>query len=276
MEFLKSLAENPANIFKLAQKEETVEQLNTITKSLLDPIAKEHSVLDEIYVDGLDATQVFGQAQMVLLGVGEALLFEKIPELKEKYGTTEVNSEDDDGAELNEDEENLEDKLSGDEENLDDDSEEEFFLTEEPEDFTAQELEHSEDEENDNEEANDSEASEEENVDALDAESETTKVASDNESLGPKKDAFGLNDEFFDIDNFNKQIVALEDDGDDDEEEIDLFADLSDAEESEEQEMDYYDEFFDKPGQEKKTAKKSKKAKSEEDEELDEDPFFLI
>ncbi|EEQ36706.1 hypothetical protein CLUG_00827 [Clavispora lusitaniae ATCC 42720] len=271
MEFLKSLAENPANIFKLAQKEETVEQLNTITKSLLDPIAKEHSVLDEIYVDGLDATQVFGQAQMVLSGVGEALLFEKIPELKEKYGTTEVNSEDDDGAELNEDEENLEDKLSGDEENLDDDSEEEFFSTEEPEDFTAQELEHSEDEENDNEEANDSEASEEENVDASDAESETTKVASDNESSGPKKDVFGLNDEFFDIDNFNKQIVALEDDGDDDEEEIDLFADLSDAEESEEQEMDYYDEFFDKPGQEKKTAKKSKKAKSEEDEELDED-----
>lgn len=260
MEFLKALAENPADIFKLAKQEDTVDKLNTITKALLDPIAQEHSVLDEIYVDGLDATQVFGQAQMVLLGVGESLLFDKIPQLKEKYGTGE-DKKDSEGQE---------------EDDSDNISDEEFFLTEEPEDFPEGELEkeedNDEDEENEEEENEDEEEEDQdEEANPLDAESEATKVPSDDESSKPKKDVFGLNDEFFDIDNFNKQIVALEDDEDDNDEEIDLFADLSDGEQSEEQEMDYYNEFFDKPGQSSQKPSKKERAESDDENEDEED-----
>lgn len=268
MEFLKALAENPSDIFRLTKQEDTVEKLNSITKSLLDPIAKGHSVLDEIYVEGLDATQVFGQAQMVLLGVGESLLFDKIPKLKEKYGT---------GREEESEGENLEDADS------DDLSDEEFFLTEEPEDFPEeseekdQELDNAIEEGADLLEAESEEKDQEFNNateqgdDLLEAESEATKIPSDDETSEPKKDVFGLNDEFFDIDNFNKQIVALENEEDDNEEEVDLFADLSEGEESEEQDMDYYNEFFDEPGTQIRKPSKAEAAKSDQegDEELE-------
>lgn len=245
MEFLKALAENPADIFRLTKQDDTVDKLNTITKALLDPIAQEHSVLDEIYVEGLDATQVFGQAQMILLGVGESLLFDKIPKLKEKYGTGE-EAEDSEG----------EDQDGADSDNV---SDEEFFLTEEPEDYPEESEE--------KESAGNVDSDEEEAGGLLAAESESTKVPSDDETFEPKKDVFGLNDEFFDIDDFNKQIVALEDDEDDNDEEIDLYGDLSDGEQSEEQEMDYYNEFFDKPGQQAQKPSKKEKSRNDEEEE---------
>lgn len=240
MEFLKALVDSPADIFQARQDADVVGKLNSITKELLDPIAKSYSVLDEIYTEGLDSTQVFGQAQMVLLGVGEDLLFNKIPELREKYGSVG----DGEGSEESENKE---------------DSEEEFFLTEEPEELAKGTNYESDSEAASHDEDQDEE--EDEEAEVLDAESEETKVA-DQESQ-PKKDVFGLNDNFFDIDEFNKQIVALEDE-DDNDEQIDLFGDLSDGE-SEEEQMEYYDEFFDKPG----VMQSSKNTKTEDDEELD-------
>lgn len=266
MDFLKTLRANPADVFRLAAESDTIEEINQITKSLLDPIAKDHSVLDEIYTDGLDSTQVWGQVQMILLNVGETYLFSEIPKLKETYGVDTVDSEGD--AESSEDEDeasNVEsdnDPVSESGEESDDDNEsekdkeaeEEFHLLDEAENL-PQPGEY-----------------------ASDAESEKTKVPSDEESE-PVKDVFGLNDGFFDIDQFNKQIVALEDGEDDtDQEHVDLFADLSDDDnEAEEQDMDYYDEFFDKPGRNKPDNEELRSApndlESSSDRELEDNEY---
>lgn len=257
------------DIFKISSDDDAVEKFNNVTKVLLDTIAPDHSVLDEIYVDGLDASQVFGQAQMVLLGVGELLLFEKIPLLKEKYGSGQQPDTE------NEEEEEDDRQNSS--------SEEQFFLMDEYEDnekkteklvdenaseASGSEAESGSEEQSDDENVSDDDnVSDDENVSA--AESETTKVPSDNEGdIEPKKDVFGLNDGFFDIDEFNKQIIALEnDDLDNDDEEIDFFGDLSDADDSDGEEMEYYDEFFDKPGvtASQKISKASETQESEEE-----------
>lgn len=237
MDFVSKLVANPATIFSISKSEDAAGQFNELTKSLLDPLAKTHSVLDEIYVEGLDSTQVFGQAQIVINGVGEKLLGEKLPELKELYGT---------GLDP---EEELEEDLSG-EEHLDD--LEQFYLMEEVgKDNELSDLvgvdtaltEDLESGENDDDEDEDEDEEEEEENEEEGDEGNSQKI---------KKDVFGLNDEFFDIDEFNKQIMALEDNPevDDDDEEVDMFADLS-GEDSEGEEMEYYDEFFDKPGQQK-------------------------
>lgn len=267
MEFLTALEANPVDIFKLSKDEDAVEKFNNVTKVLLDKIASDHSVLDEIYVEGLDASQVFGQAQMVLLGVGESLLFEKIPQLREKYGSGEQEDQEDD-ADEDEDEDDDEQQQHVNEEKSS--SEEEFYLMDEYEenqnDIEQPEIE---DEESEEEKVSGEEnVSDEEGEDASDAESEQTKVPSDNEEeIEPKKDVFGLNDGFFDIDEFNKQIIALEDEnlGDDDEE-IDFFADLSE-DDTEGEEMEYYDEFFDKPGATKDSKQKAKEDTNQESED---------
>ncbi|WBW74098.1 U3 snoRNP-associated protein Mpp10 [Schizosaccharomyces osmophilus] len=75
-------------------------------------------------------------------------------------------------------------------------------------------------------------------MDNSDEEEVEEQVPEDRE---PKKDAFGLNDKFFDIDEFNKQTVALEEQeaeqnheiGDEDDDDIDLFVDPEDDEEEE-------------------------------------------
>lgn len=264
MDFVTKLAANPADIFSLSKSENAAGQFNELTKSLLDPLAKSHSVLDEIYVEGLDSTQVFGQAQIVINGVGEKLLGEKLPELKELYGTGL------DPEELDEEEE--EEEL----ENL-----EQFYLMEEEKEESDGEprsdidvensVGHLEGSDNEEEEEEDYEEEEEQEVEDDDEkEAEEKQQESDGEKTQVKKDVFGLNDEFFDIDEFNKQIMALEEnpeDDDNDDEEVDMFADLS-GDDSEGEEMEYYDEFFDKPGQQKISKAKSK-ADEQNDEEED-------
>lgn len=254
MDLLKQLSENPLAIFGIAKDSDTVDKLNSVTKTLLDPIAKDHSVLDELYVDGLDATQVYGQAKMILGGVGEALLFEKLPELKERFGVglEPEGLEDDEG---DEEEEELEGEL---------DEELEENANEEEEEDEEEETEGEEDAEN---AVDASENEDDEEFGGL-SDSET-KVASDEEPEQIEKDAFGLNDEFFDIDDFNKQIVELEDEPED-EEQIDYFGDLSEGEDDSEEEMDYYDGFFDKPGQKRSKKKQVTKGAPEEEEGVSE------
>lgn len=90
-DILQVLLDRPQEVFKLFKagndEDESINFFNAMTKTLLDPLTKQFSVLDEIYVDGLDSTQVFGQSKMVLEGVGEDLMSTKIPELREKYQT---------------------------------------------------------------------------------------------------------------------------------------------------------------------------------------------
>ncbi|KAM3125987.1 hypothetical protein CJJ07_000798 [Candidozyma auris] len=248
MDILKSLVDNPSAIFSLTKDDSTIDKINSITKSFLDPIAKDNSVLDEIYVDGLDATQVYGQAKMVLSGVGESLLYEKLPELRKKYGARgpePAGSEPEASESEEEGEEEEKEKSEGENEG-------------------GENSEESEDEDGATK-ASDSEddaPSEFEGVESDHSDSDSdTKVGNEEEPAKIEKDAFGLNDEFFDIDDFNKQIVELEDDPSDNDEQIDYFGDLSDEDDSE-AEMDYYDGFFDKPGRKRS---KEKAVASQED-----------
>lgn len=258
-DILKVLLDKPQDIFKLfkagTDDDESINFFNTMTKTLLDPLTKQFSVLDEIYVEGLDSTQVFGQSKMVLEGVGEDLMSTKISELKEQYG--EISEEEEDEEEEEEkDEEDEQDQ----ENEVDQDEEEEFH---DFEDASAQE------DESDSKTLNEeSEVSEGE-----------TNVPSEDESepiepIEPKKDAFGLNDGFFDIDEFNKQIVALEnEDANDDGEEIDFFGDLSDDEDdkSDDEQMAYYDDFYDKPGTVEKVAVQKEEDEVDEEDQEDQD-----
>lgn len=224
------LQKNPTAIFS-----QTSHVFNRIAKQLLDPLAKQYSVLDEIYIKDLDSTQVFGQTKMVLEGAGEKLLFEKIPEIKEKYQQDEEeNQDEEDGHDEEEDDPALE---SGENAELPDDLGDAFSDT-----------------------ANEEEEEEEES----DNDSVTTKV-----EPTVKKDAFGLNDGFFDIDEFNKQIVAMEDEelGDDD---IDYFANVSD---SDEDEMPYYEDFYNKPNGEAEADDKEADADDKLEDDIDEEAY---
>lgn len=269
LEALEALAENPHSVFSIPR--DGSNRFNSIVKALLDPIVKAHSVLDEVYVEGLDASQVFGQTKMVLDGVNEKLLVEQIPALKAQYGTVEdedstgeddqIDAEDDkessfkgeESGSEDDDEEEEERALGGksDLENLEDLSDEEDFQSAASEADTL------------NEEAENSDAD--------------TQVESDGEStvVEQKKDVFGLNDGFFDIDEFNRQTLALENDddplGNDDDDDIDFFGNLSDGDD-EEDDMAYYDDFYDKPGTVRVVkAKNAKKTDDEEDEEEEEE-----
>lgn len=254
-DILQVLLDRPQEVFKLFKagndEDESINFFNTMTKTLLDPLTKQFSVLDEIYVDGLDSTQVFGQSKMVLEGVGEDLMSTKIPELREKY-QAEVNDASDES-----DEEDLEEGSEG--------NESETFESK------AEELE-----ENESESEEDSRTLNEEFEGSEEVSEPETQVPSEDEAeaepIEPKKDVFGLNDGFFDIDEFNKQIVALEnEDTNDNGEEIDFFGDLSDEEEkSEDEQMAYYDDFYDKPGvngEIEVEEKEEKEDKGDEEEE---------
>ncbi|ABN64245.2 predicted protein [Scheffersomyces stipitis CBS 6054] len=225
-DLLETLRNNPQEIFELYKPKESDETssqniFNEMTKTFLDPFTKKYSVLDEIYVDGLDSSQVFGQTKMVLDGVGETLLASVIPELKEKYGVAQESEPED-------------------EEDSSSDEEGEFEEKEEENDELEAEQSLDEDQKDEDQEDEDQKDDEEE----------------EEQDIPVKKDVFGLNDEFFDIDEYNKQVMKLEeaaenDDYDEKEEEIDYFAALSDEdEEEEEEEMAYYDDFYDKPGKE--------------------------
>ncbi|CAH2355473.1 U3 small nucleolar RNA-associated protein Mpp10p [[Candida] railenensis] len=270
------LTQHPEVVFKLSEDEDTSNQFNQLVKSLLDPITKDHSVLDEIYVEGLDASQVYGQSKMVLEGVGESLLFEKIPELKEKYGFKAESDQDEDEDEDDEDEEDEEESEDAVNEDVleNEDYEEESEVDGQENEFESEDQE--ENEANISDGSEDFQSAEENYESAAEDSDEATKVASDDDkgSFEPEKDVFGLNDGFFDIDEFNRQSLALEngddEDDNDDEEEIDFFADLSENDEDDEEEnMAYFDDFYEKPGKPQSSSgpKKNAQHKTEEDEE---------
>lgn len=261
-DLLETLRNNPQEIFELYKPKESDETssqniFNEMTKTFLDPFTKKYSVLDEIYVDGLDSSQVFGQTKMVLDGVGETLLASVIPELKEKYGVAQESEPED-------------------EEDSSSDEEGEFGIPiEEEEDYLDEEEE--KEEENDELEAEQSLDEDQKDEDQED-EDQKDDEEEEEQDIPVKKDVFGLNDEFFDIDEYNKQVMKLEeaaenDDYDEKEEEIDYFAALSDEdEEEEEEEMAYYDDFYDKPGSSNKLSNiKDHETKEEEEEEEEEE-----
>lgn len=245
------------------------ENLLITLKDIVDPVIKhsENSVLDEIYVDGLDATQVWGQAKMVFDSV-ERSVYEEIEEYKENglyldEGLAAEKEEEEDGLDTEDSDVAFGERGSVDEE----DSEEEVADEEEGEgedESNAEVLPEEEMRDSDEGEQDYEEESEEEAVQGGDAEEDK------------KEDGFGLNDGMFDLKEYQRQVLALEDGVEDqsDDEEVDYFGDLGD-EDDDDEEMLTYKDFFDDTKTPQRKGKKSRKNKetTQADEELGEDEY---
>lgn len=280
-----TLRDLPDTVFSLLGQD--TNPFSELAKRYLDPLAPKFSVLDEIYVDGLDASQVFGQLKMVVEGAGLQLLG-NVAELRDRY---HLDNADDDSEE----EDDEEDEEEDDEETaLGDQVADEADASSEEDDFegfvSAEEdlpdgLEPEEDEQAGELEDEEQDLEEEEEVGELeDDDQEVENDAEDKPETQREvkeitEDKFGLNDGFFDIDEYNKQVLALEHndgalDDDNDDEEIDMFGDIDDGSDDG---MDYYDDFFDAKGKVstvKLTAKATSKSDDVEDyEDLDEDDY---
>ncbi|CDK29164.1 unnamed protein product [Kuraishia capsulata CBS 1993] len=243
-EVLSAFSESPEQVFSgKANYKDALEEV----KALLDPITSSNSILDEIHVKGLVASQVWGQVKMVVDGVSENLLFEQIPSIKERLGEEEQSEEDE---ALNEVEEQLEQENNSEESDSDEsDSEEYFTPTEDPELPTNSEF----------------------HDDYSESEGEVNDEAE--ELVRPQPDKFGLNDDFFSIDEFNKQSMAMEDpefgqDDDNDEDDVDIFGDLDD---DDDEEVVMYEDFF---AAEKARNQQNSKRKHEDDDEDEEEEDF--
>ena len=245
------------------------ENLLITLKDIVDPVIKhsENSVLDEIYVDGLDATQVWGQAKMVFDSV-ERSVYEEIEEYKENglyldEGLAAGKEEEEDGLDAEDSDVAFGERGSVDEE----DSEEEVADEEEGEgedESNAEVLPEEEMRDSDEGEQDYEEGSEEEAVQGGDAEEDK------------KEDGFGLNDGMFDLKEYQRQVLALEDGVEDqsDDEEVDYFGDLGD-EDDDDEEMLTYKDFFDDTKTPQRKGKKSRKNKeaTQAEEELGEDEY---
>lgn len=258
------LQERPQDLF-LADKKLVDASLQAV-KANFDPIAKGYSIFDSLHVDGLDAEQVWAQARMVVDGVVDKLLGEEIPALAPagtKRSADEMSEESDeeafgdnvsmdsDDAEGMEDEEDSEAEGFENVDNVDDYDE----LNSEAE--SGEELS-GEDEEVE-EEADDDDEQEEEEEDA------------------PKKKS-ELDDGQFVLEDFKKQVLALENPNeDDDDEEIDYFGELEDSDSDDDGADMKFEDFFGSNKSKKKeinmrskkAAKKAKDASEDEDEEFD-------
>ncbi|GMM33761.1 rRNA-processing protein [Saccharomycopsis crataegensis] len=266
------ILKNPTDVISQILQDQSADgasnKFSQTIKSILDPVitlkqtrTKKNPVLDQIYIEGLDSNQVWEQAKLVIDDNIEELMFEDIPELKSRMGNVGGAAE-----LIEEDISASEEELSADEEQVeaektvysDDDDYEDYRKPEarqytDLDDELSNEIGVEEDNEEDNEE---------------------------DQEHNNEDDGFGLNDGFFALENYKKQVLELEDKDDmlsDGEEEIDYFGEISDGSDDE---VDYYDDFFNKPTSDKskpdQKTKESAKSKhnDDDDEEDDEEADF--
>lgn len=253
-DLLQVLVEDPTKIFNNDSEKKSYFNLNI--KNLLDSIV-DYSKLDEIYIDGLDSNQIFGQSKIVIDSAGQ-MIMEKLAERGENEDIPELSQ--DEGSQDEQDEEQSEEveKQSEDDEGDEDDDDGEEDEDDDEDDEEEGEGEDGEDEDDVDQE--DVSNIEKYGIDEHGDHQNDDEELEDNETgqqvSAHKEDKFGLNDGFFDIDEFNKQILALENnDGevnDDEDEKIDYFNSVSD----EDDEIDYYDDFYDKPQSAQSNVKK--------------------
>lgn len=255
------LADRPEDIL-LPNKAIQKAALNGI-KEVLDPVAAEYSVLDAVHVDGLDVDQVWVQAQMVVDGAIDKL-FGRLSELA---GSTEPQSDD----EEEEDEEDVsdasglisntdeEDQPQNDQIAEDDSEESDYENGELADDFDEADFVDGELDENE-ESPSDQESS--------------VSLGSEEESR-PKTEIEKLNSGLFELEEFQQQVLALENDTNglnDDEDEIDYFGDVPEEESDSDAEAHYADFFA--PPKKKKFSKpvrtKPREARENEEEAIEE------
>lgn len=263
---LKLLNDNPCD---LVDSNKLTNQSLGLVKQHMDSVIRSYKQLaagesfktglDHIIVDGLDANQVWWQAKTVLNSI-EGDLINRIQDLQSivSSNSQQENYDADNDDEEEEGEESQEDEV----EEEDDEKKEENgeVIEEEQSDLLSDVYEDAKEDisihQNDSVSDNSSEKEEEEEED----------ISAKNE----------LNDKFFDINEFNKQTLALEDGHDlhedqgDEDDDIDYFDDIPSEEEDKEEAL-YYDDFFDKPVEKKvASSKKSRETNDSDFDELDE------
>lgn len=233
----------------------TKEYLDSLIANYKEIDPERNLAIDELTVEGLDANQVWWQTKMVIDNI-EGDLMSKIQEFRE--ATQPAYGSDSSEEEIDEAESDVDDLAKS-------------VISEDIEQSASEE-----DEEDDQEQPQiadeDAESDEMEVVEGKDdyidsGIEDEVEQDDEEEEEEEEEDANNLNDRFFDIEEFNRQTLAQENNLDEDEnnndsEEIDYFADMPSEEE---EEADYYEDFFDKP----KSAKKASgsKHKSGEDGE---------
>ncbi|ANB11880.1 Mpp10p [Sugiyamaella lignohabitans] len=236
-------------------------------KESLDPIASDYSIFDQLHTEGLDAEQIWAQARMVVDGAIEKLLGD-VMSRKRKREDDGMSDEELD-SELDEDIEQSGDEES--DEGFADIRERQDLEDDEDSDLDVKELdgyeevdEDEEEEEDDDEQtlvgedgfSGDEDGSEEENEEDKD----------ENVLSKPKSE---LDEGLFRLADFQQQILALEkDDQEDEEEDINYFADAKDQDSESDADMQYDDFFAPAP---KILTGSADQEEDEEDEESDYD-----
>lgn len=244
-----------------------------VAKRLLDPLANATSVFDQVYIEGLHTDQIWQQIKTISEAVVDEILFmdlqEEQPSTHSAKEDTEMleeldnqeNSEADDSIFDEEEEIDAEDNLELDEDNL------EVMQSDESVDL--------EDQADDD----DGLAMPQPGDATDDEESEASKDQAPGIQIN--KDVFGLNDQFFDIDEFNKQTEIMDANyaQEQSEDDLDYNADPDEASDAEdlEQELDEenaneirYDDFFAPPKRNARpdmpTKRKRARFENEDDE----------
>ncbi|CAR21479.1 rRNA-processing protein MPP10 [Lachancea thermotolerans CBS 6340] len=249
--FINKISDNPISI--ISENEDTSTDSLRLVKTYIDDVILSQKaldgkvLLDEIVVEGLDANQIWQQVRLVLENSGPKLMG-KISTIRTSLAEVNESDEEISSSESSEVEENKEEELEGMNEFDSDESEKvDAIIT------TGQSaglpINNSDDEyhsevregHNSNRGSGD-EGSEEEEGGANNSD------GAEEITVGPKKDSFGLNDEFFDLEEFNRQTIDNENTAEPDNE-INYFEDVPSEED---EEVLYYDDFFDKPSSSKR------------------------
>lgn len=242
-------------------------------KLRFDPIAKKNSIFEELHVEGLDAEQVWTQAEMVVDGVVESIMTE-VPFLSGsgslKRTSSDLSDSEDDSEESEGFESALENEAPEGFEALESDEENTEAKFDSDEDIDMDEMDIERDDYEGSEGDLSAEGEEEEEGDEDDNAQEEDEEIEDNGDEA--KDKFGLNKGLFSLEKFQKQILAMEDQEDEeaDNDNIDYFADPdeqdSEFDEDVGDDMKYSDFFSDVKKGKGTKAKQPKRTKKKEPE----------
>ncbi|KAK9450386.1 U3 small nucleolar ribonucleoprotein complex, subunit Mpp10 [Limtongia smithiae] len=240
-----TLADTPEDI--LQPPAELRDAARDAVKYFLDPVARAHAPVFKrtgVTVNGFDASQVWEQTRLILDAVAERVLF---ADDSESGGEDDEDDEEASGEDEEDELERIAKRRKLTEDASDEEQRDERTMSVE-EDYSGSDMDVDEDEDMEEGLEADGESVSEAEEDVEDDDQEDLESASDgigedddeevdeeddeadNTSAPFVKDVNGLNDGFFDIDQFNRQTEDAErafndDDGSDSDDEIDYFAD---------------------------------------------------
>lgn len=238
-----------------------------VSKRLLDPLAKSKSVFDQVYTEGMHIDQIWQQIKAISEAVVDEVLDMELPE--DQSQASAQPREEDEVIEEEPFRESAEEELDEFPEDSDDEQTPEIM-----------DSEASDDPEDGSRRTEDFDADEGSLVDGeIERGSDEADRSEPTEPI--RKDVFGLNDQFFDIDDFNRQTEIMDANftQEQSEDDIDYNADPDEASDADdlEQEPDEednaneirYEDFFAPPKRSIRTAAPAqrKRARFEDDEE---------